>query len=135
MLCHFSEYVFSEIQESCYARVLNIPFLKYKRSSYASALNIPYLKCKKSSVTLGFLIYLSQNIRKFHYAWVLNIHFLNHKMFFRVSISWKIKNFFWDCCFPKNKNSFLLRKYIFFGGGFCFLTYIDFLFLFLQAQA
>ena len=65
-------------------------FLKFY-FRYVRILNIPFLKYKKSSVKPGFRIYLSWNIRKFRYARVLNIPFLKYK---KSSVSWKLEKLF-----------------------------------------
>ena len=53
---------------------------------YGRVLNIPFLKYKKSFAMLGFLIYLSRNIRKFRYARVMKYK--------KNSVSGKLENLF-----------------------------------------
>ena len=79
LLLGFWIYISRNIRKFRYSRVLNIPFLKYK----------------KSSVMAGLWIYLSRNIKTFRYTRILNISFMKYK---KSSVSWKLENFFLRKC-------------------------------------
>ena len=84
LFCFFFElglksFIFWNIRESSISR-------KKRKFRYARVLNIPFLKYKKSSVMLGFWIILCWNLRKFN--------FLKYKNFGGFFVSWSIRNLF-----------------------------------------